>query len=177
MPLGVSQEVLTLAERIVKGLETQADAARARLKQKFAQLGSAPDPTIIADLAIVGAAYLGRASLTFAQWSGKMIAEFGDQVTPYLEDVFAQSKQKLEQEATKQKKVSTTSAAHGGVDRALRKQLREMNLKLGDAIRQAAAFSRTRPATSAASVTSRSGTTTPSVSIASPPGSRVAVMV
>jgi hypothetical protein len=99
----LSAEVLSLAESIVRGLETQADAARMRLKDKFARMSANVDPTIIADLAIIGAAHLGRATLDFAQWSAKMIAEFGDKVKPFLDEAWNASKQRLQNERDKHK--------------------------------------------------------------------------
>jgi hypothetical protein len=137
----LSKEVLSLAERIVTGLETQAVAARARLKEKFASLGAGVDPTILVDLSIVGAAHLGRATLNFAQWSAKMLSEFGPKVNPYLPEAWQLSKQRLVDEAAKHQRGQPTKAgrpakAPDSIDQVLRRAMREQRVKFSQVIRQ-----------------------------------------
>lgn len=70
------------------------DAARARAKEKLRNLASGTlssgiDPTIIADLVVVGAAKLARKSIDFATWSKEMVADFGEAVRPHLKAIYA----------------------------------------------------------------------------------------
>ncbi len=135
----LSAEVLSLAESIVRGLETQADAARVRLREKFARMSAGVDPTIIADLSIIGAAHLGRATLDFAQWSGKMLAEFGDKVKPFLDEAWLASKQKLAEEGAKQRKARPArepeTKSDAALDKLIRAKLREKQLTLAQALK------------------------------------------
>jgi hypothetical protein len=80
-----SPVVLKLAERIVSTLETRADAARIRLREKLARTSAGVDPTILADVVEIGAAHLARKSLDFASWSARLVGEFGDAIQPYLQ--------------------------------------------------------------------------------------------
>lgn len=100
-------EVLSTAERIVRGFEKRADAATIRLKQKLAQLGSAPDPTIVIDLAEIGVAKLGRAALDFTKWAAAMRShlgeEFASKVEPFLQEAFEASRKMLESDLSKMK--------------------------------------------------------------------------
>lgn len=76
--------VLGIAERIVQALEREAAAARQRLRAKLANLNIAADPSILADVAVIGAAKIGRGALSFSQWSTEMIADLGESVRPFL---------------------------------------------------------------------------------------------
>lgn len=76
--------VLGIAERIVQALEREAAAARQRLRAKLANLNIAADPSILADVAVIGAAKIGRGALSFSTWSAEMVADLGETVRPYL---------------------------------------------------------------------------------------------
>lgn len=83
-------EVRSIADRIIDRLDRAAESAIRRLRGKFAQLGSAPDPTIIADLVIIGSAKVGKGFVKFGKWAAEMVRTFGDEVKPYLQDVWKQ---------------------------------------------------------------------------------------
>jgi hypothetical protein len=83
--------VRSVAEKIVASLDQRADAARARLKQKMGQTSSGVDPTILLDLAEIGASHLGHVGLDFARWSKRMLEDLGDWVKPHLDQVYAES--------------------------------------------------------------------------------------
>lgn len=93
--------VLDAAERIVSGWEKRAESASARLRSKLAQLGAAPDPTIVLDVAEIGLAKFGRGVLDFAKWSEAMIADFGPKVEPFLKDAFDAAQKLLTLESEK----------------------------------------------------------------------------
>ena len=144
----LSKEVLTLAERIVRGLETQAVDARARLKAKFApkpagqfSLAPSPDQQTLADLAAVGASYLGRESLNFADWSARLVGEFGDGVQPFMERAYPLAQQRLAAEGLKhaggraaRTPGATPALPDTALNRMLRDKLRQWNQTLGQAI-------------------------------------------
>jgi len=88
----------SLADRVVESLEAEAEAAKVRLKDKLNRLGAGVDPTIIADLVVIGAGKLARTSLDFAQWSAEMIRDLnlGPNAQKLLDEVWDKSKKKIE---------------------------------------------------------------------------------
>lgn len=93
---GYDRNVQSLADRIVTALESQADKARARLKEKFARTSAGVDPTILGDLAIVGAAKISRGMLDFTRWSKAMVDDFGPDVVPWLNQAWAGANAKID---------------------------------------------------------------------------------
>ncbi len=76
-------------------------AARARLKERLSPntLHDVTDiPAMVADLAIIGAAKLGRAGIDKATWAKEMLSEFGDEIRPHLAEIFRQSESRLQSE-------------------------------------------------------------------------------
>ena len=92
---GYDRQVQSLADRIVKALETEADKARARLKNKFARTSAGVDPTILTDLSIVGAAHIARGLLDFSRWSKAMVEELGEDVVPWLNQAWTKSNERV----------------------------------------------------------------------------------
>jgi hypothetical protein len=115
---GYDRNVLSLADRIVGALEKEADKARARLKDRFQRLNSGVDPTIVADLAVVGAAKIARGALDITRWSKEMIDEFGEEVAPFLNSVWKRANEKLDESVNRVAKGKTAIA----VRRAVRKE-------------------------------------------------------
>lgn len=90
--------VIQVAERIVGGLDKRADAARLRLREKMARASTGVDPTILFDLAEIGASHLGHIGLDFAKWSARMIEDVGDWSKEHLEEVYKRSQKLIESE-------------------------------------------------------------------------------
>lgn len=90
--------ILQVAERIVAGLDKRADAARKRLKERMGRTSAGVDPTVLIDLAEIGASHLGRTGLDVAKWSAKMIEDVGEWAREYLDDVFKRSQALIEAE-------------------------------------------------------------------------------
>jgi hypothetical protein len=111
----VSPPILRIAERIVAGLDKRADAARIRLQEKFSRTSAGVDPTILFDVAEIGAAKIAHIGLDFAKWSAEMIKDLGDQVKPYLGEAFKKSQALIDREADKHGKSSP------GIKRAVAK--------------------------------------------------------
>ncbi len=74
-------------------LSKQATEARARLKERLMNVNSGVDPTVIADLAIVGAEYVAKGVRDFSKWSAAMVKEFGDRLTPFLAEIYDRAKE------------------------------------------------------------------------------------
>jgi len=81
-------EVLSLADRIVSSLDKAAESALKRLRSKFAQTNTGVDPTILVDVAILGASKVAKGLVKFGQWSTAMVRELGDGVKPYLQEAW-----------------------------------------------------------------------------------------
>jgi len=98
-----------------KVLEDSVDAARARLRARKGLFGAKAPEVIqeeiadiqfsiadtgiaglsaqdIADLTLVGKSYIAEGATTLESWSEKMIAEFGEDITDYLEPLYENSK-------------------------------------------------------------------------------------
>ncbi len=89
----VHPKIIQIAERIVASLDKRADAARQRIKERGFRFNTGVDPTVLRDVAEIGAAHLGHKVLDFAKWSEKMISEFGDGIKPHLDEIFKASNQ------------------------------------------------------------------------------------
>lgn len=92
----IHPKILKIAEEFVKKLDVRADAARERIKARLSRTSAGVDPTVIVDLAEIGASHLAHKILDFAKWSEKMIADVGDWVKPHLEEVFSASQKNID---------------------------------------------------------------------------------
>jgi hypothetical protein len=81
-----------LVEKIQKGLKTEADKARERIRARLSRASAGLDPTVLYDVAVIGAEKLFNVGLDFAKWSHEMIADIGDSIQPHLEEIFDKSK-------------------------------------------------------------------------------------
>lgn len=87
----IHPKIIQIAEKIVAGLDKRADAARQRIKERGFRFNTGVDPTVLRDVAEIGAAHLGHKVLDFAKWSERMISEFGEGIKPHLTEIFAAS--------------------------------------------------------------------------------------
>lgn len=88
-PKEVDPKVKSIADRVIAYFEKRAAAARKRLRSKLQKVGSAPDPTIIVDLADMAAARIGKSEVSFSTWSAEMVQEFGEKVRQFLQDAWS----------------------------------------------------------------------------------------
>ncbi len=79
--------------RLSSFISKQAENARERIKarMKEGRVMSGLDPIDLADHAIVGAEYIAKGVTKFAEWSGEMVKEFGEKITPHLKAIFDRS--------------------------------------------------------------------------------------
>lgn len=80
---------------VLNALDSAAERARARLAQrrKSVTFGAGPFHELpnIADWAIIGASKLARGTYDVAKWSAEMVRELGDQIKPFLDQVYRHS--------------------------------------------------------------------------------------
>lgn len=97
--------VKSLADRIISALDQRSQAARQRLKEKWdksMRLGAVPsgdqyDPRILLDVVEIAAAETAKGAVKFAQWSAKMVQEFGENIRPYLQPAWDQREKNLDE--------------------------------------------------------------------------------
>lgn len=85
-----AQNALVTADR--------AAAARARLRQKLSpnRLNAGLDPSVLADMAEIAAFHVEAGARDFAAFSARMLEDVGDEVQPYLRDLFDHSFTRLD---------------------------------------------------------------------------------
>lgn len=89
--------VRSLADRIVARLDANAEAARMRLRKRLQNLGSIPDPVIVADFAVLAASKIGKGIVKSGQWVAEMVKEFGESSRPYLQAAWEAANAKVDQ--------------------------------------------------------------------------------
>ena len=87
---------VTAGSSVAKFISEQAEAARARIKERSGRIMSGLDPVDLTDHAIVGADYIAKGVTKFADWSGEMVKEFGEKIKPHLADIFKQANDRVD---------------------------------------------------------------------------------
>lgn len=85
------KEAVKSGKSVTEFLNEQADKARERLRGKLTKVGSIPDPTILVDLSIIGASHIANGISSLADFTVRMVAEFGEDFRPYMEDIHRES--------------------------------------------------------------------------------------
>jgi len=96
-----SDTIIKIAEKIVSSLDKRADAARARIRARAFTFGANIDPTVLLDVAEIGASHIAHWGLDFAKWSKVMVDEFGDKINPHLKTIFDASQKLVDAEGDK----------------------------------------------------------------------------
>ena len=88
-----------IVTRIGDVLHTQRDTGLARIKARMKEGRSSAniDPQEFIDYSIVGASHLFDGALSLADWSAKMVADFGDVIKPHLDTIFAESNKRFDE--------------------------------------------------------------------------------
>jgi DNA topoisomerase-1 len=71
------------------------DGARKRIKESLGRLSSGIDPTLLGDLAIIGAVKMVRGSFLMADWTKAMLADVGEKIRPHLPEIHRAAKKVL----------------------------------------------------------------------------------
>lgn len=112
------------AESIALALEEAADAAWERIKTKLSQAGAIPDPTILADLAIIGASKIARGAVEFSKWSKAMAEHVGDWMTKEdFRAVYDASKKHFEESKKEGKRLASLKSRIARKKAELERQL------------------------------------------------------
>jgi hypothetical protein len=96
-----SDTIIKIAEKIVSSLDKRADAARARIRARAFTFSANIDPTVLRDVAEIGASHIAHWGLDFAKWSKVMVDEFGDKINPHLKTIFDASQKLVDAEGDK----------------------------------------------------------------------------
>lgn len=86
-----------IRDKVYSFLDEQEKAARERIAKRRGRLNSTPLPEW-GDMAIIGAAKLGKGTIKAADWTEEMVKEFGEQFRPIANQVYKASKEKLRQQ-------------------------------------------------------------------------------
>lgn len=78
--------------KLLSFLDIQAEQARARIKARGTRAMAGIDPADLADRVTVGVNYLAHDVAAFAEWSSRMLGEFGEAIKPHLEDIYARAR-------------------------------------------------------------------------------------
>lgn len=87
-------------DRVTSFLEEQEQAALDRIKSRRGRMNSTPFDEW-ADYAVVGATKLAKGAIKFADWSEQMVRDLGENVRPYLGEIFAKSQEMQSQTVKK----------------------------------------------------------------------------
>jgi len=85
---GLQEETGKFGEHNTLFTEQMANEARAAINSKLSGLHSGVDPTIIGDMLKVGGYHFEGGVREFGKWSEKMINDLGENVKPYLQQVW-----------------------------------------------------------------------------------------
>lgn len=96
-------------DRVTSFLEEQEQAAKERLRAKGARISSNPIDVWL-DYAYIGALKLAKGTIKFADWSEQMVKDVGDDVRPFLKDLYERSKDQLNASAKKIEKQTISHA-------------------------------------------------------------------
>jgi hypothetical protein len=88
--LPFDQRILEIANRIVAKLDSAAKAARERIRKRLQNTNALVDPTLIYDLAVIGASKIAHGLRDLA-WKNSMREEFGEEVNPHLDQVYKEA--------------------------------------------------------------------------------------
>lgn len=93
--LPFDQRILAIANKIVAKLDAAAQKARQRILKRLQNTNALVDPTLIYDLAVVGAAKIAHGLRDLA-WKNSMRSEFGEEINPHLDQVYQEANQMID---------------------------------------------------------------------------------
>lgn len=90
--------VLQVAEKFAKFMDKIGDSALARIKERMGRVSAGVDPTILADVAILGAAKITRGVVDFAKWTDSMTRDLGDWFREHSQEAWDESQKVFSKE-------------------------------------------------------------------------------
>ena len=86
-----------IIDRIGKTLDEQADAALLRIKARSGRLSAGLDPTVLADVSLIGARYIFKGMKKGVEWSSKLIESIGEEYRPFLDQIWDAANKKYDE--------------------------------------------------------------------------------
>lgn len=87
-----SPRIVAAAERFANYMDTKSDAAKIRLREKLSHVSAGIDPTILSDVAIVGAGKIARGAAELTAWTNEMAADVGEWIRDHADEIWKESK-------------------------------------------------------------------------------------
>jgi hypothetical protein len=87
-----------IKDKVVKFLDSQEVAARKRLEERRNRMNSLP-VDVFYDYAVIGASKIAKGTINLADFSNEMIREFGDEVKPYVEQIYRKASEMVDTQA------------------------------------------------------------------------------
>lgn len=123
-----------LSDDIIKKLDAIELASRERLASRRGSLNSLP-VDILGEYALIGTVRIAKGAVKFSAWSAEMLKEFGDDIKPHLSKIWDQSQRGYDDFA-KSNGIAIVEAELTQVNRSVGQGLRDMNVNIGDIVRQ-----------------------------------------
>jgi DNA-binding ferritin-like protein len=127
-------------DNVVSFMEAQEKAARERLKAKGYRAMSGIPIDDFYDWSIIGASKMAKGIVKFADFSEDMVREFGENVRPYVRQVYDKAVEIFEDQATKRKretlseieKITNRALSSKAITEADAGSLKEMAKRIGE---------------------------------------------
>lgn len=120
-------------DKVVDFMSKQEELARKRLKETFTSRANSLPVDVFYDLSVIGASKMAKGTVKFADFSEQMVKEFGEQVRPYMQQLYDKAADtfNLQSESLTRKRLSEVEKI---ANKALKDKVLEANE--ADAIRQ-----------------------------------------
>lgn len=115
--LGYEPRLLARAEKFAVFMDKQSAAASKRLRERLSRVSAGIDPTMLADVAIIGAAKITRGAVDSAKWIDEMARDYGEWIREHKDEAWAAS----------QKAFDELSAKNLGADTGVRRASSELS--------------------------------------------------
>lgn len=99
--LGYEPRLLARAERFAVFMDKQSAAASKRLRERLSRVSAGIDPTMLADVAIIGAAKITRGVVDSAKWIDEMARDYGEWIREHKDEAWAASQKAFDELSAK----------------------------------------------------------------------------
>jgi len=86
--------VQKILDKVADFLKSPADKARERMAQRRKEgrlFAGIPDPTLLADVALLGAEKIAKGASNLAKWTSQMRSEYGEGILPHIKEIWNKS--------------------------------------------------------------------------------------
>ncbi|MGX1402361.1 hypothetical protein AB7M70_011834 [Bradyrhizobium japonicum] len=123
-------------EHVVSFLDSQEEAARRRLAARKNRANSLPAEDFY-DYAVIGASKLAKGTIKFADFSEQMIKEFGEEIRPYIQQIYDKASEMVNNEVQRTvnrlsevQKITNKAIKNGKLDEIEAENLRKFALAI-----------------------------------------------